>query len=139
VADPAPSTWLDLGAVLGDVAGLYGHEARRRRVALEVQAPRGLARTVCGSPERAVRLILFLVGQALEEAREGGRVEARVTLTGDKALLTLLGVAGDPGPDTGYDTITSQAAAAALGGSLEVERVGGQARLVLALPRGGRE
>ncbi|HET9552909.1 MAG TPA: histidine kinase [Anaeromyxobacteraceae bacterium] len=138
VADPpSPFGYVDVGAVVGDIACLFGHEVRRRRVRLELDAPRGVART--GAPaERAVRLLLGLFGRAVAETPDGGTLSAAVT-GGEVASLALVHTAGDPDPDLGYYTEVAAAAARALGGSFEHQRADGQERLLLRLPRGGHE
>jgi len=138
VADPAAIYgWLDLGAVVADVVGLHGHEARRRHVQVEVEAPRGVAR-VRAAPERVVRLLLGLLDRALAETPDGGALRIEVAGEGQWAVLAVTHAAGDPDPDLGYYSEVAAAAAAALGGSLEAGGDGRQARFTLRLPRDER-
>jgi len=139
VADPsAPLGYTDLGALLTDLGALFGHEGRRRRVALSIDAQVGAVRTRC-DPTRVGRLVLGLFARALAETPDGGRLAARAEVRGPKAVVAIEHAAGDPDADLGYYTEVASAAASALGGDFEQERRDGVARLLLALPGNERE
>jgi signal transduction histidine kinase len=135
VADPAaPLGYTDVGALLGDVATLLGHEGRRRRIEVTVDAPPGAIRTSC-DPGRVGRLVLGLFARALAETPDGGRLGARAEAKGPAVSVEIEHAAGDPDPDLGYYTGVAVAAARTLGGALAEERRDGVARVTLALPR----
>jgi signal transduction histidine kinase len=138
VADPsAPLGYTDLGALVADTASLFGHDARRRRIELVADAPRGSVRTA-GDPARVGRLVLGLVSRAVAETPEGGRLSVRAEAQGEHAVVRIEHAAGAPDPDTGYYTDVVAAAAESLGGDLSASRGGGTARLTLRLPRNDR-
>jgi signal transduction histidine kinase len=135
VADPgAPLGYTDLGALVTDVATLLGHEGRRRRVEVTVDAPAGAIRTAC-DPARVARLVLGLFARALAETPDGGRLAARAEANGTHVKVGLEHAAGDPDRDLGYYTEAAVAAAERLGGALAEERRDGVVRITLALPR----
>jgi signal transduction histidine kinase len=135
VADPgAPLGYTDVGALLGDVAALLGHEGRRRRIEVTVDAPPGTIRTSC-DPGRVGRLVLGLFARALAETPDGGRLGARAEARGETVTVGIEHAAGAPDPDLGYYTGAAVAAARTLGGALAEERRDGVARVTLALPR----
>jgi len=138
VTDPsAPLGYTDLGALVADIACLYGHDARRRRIELAADAPRASVRTRC-DPGRAARLVLALFSRAMSETPEGGRMTVRAATEAEHAVVALEHSAGDPDPETGYYTDVVAAAADALGGALAVQRKGGTVGLTLYLPRNER-
>ncbi len=138
VTDPAaPLGYTELGALLADAGALFGHEARRRRVQLVLQPPRGTVRTA-GDPARVGSLVLVLLAGAMAATPDGGRVEAAVEVEDGHAVLRLAHAVGDGERETGYDREVSAAAAAALGGALVEEREEGVSRTVLRLPRSER-
>ncbi len=135
VADPgAPLGYTDVGALVADVGALLGHEARRRRINLSVDAPVGVARTSC-DPARVGRLILGLFARALAETPDGGRLSARAEARGASSGMDIEHTPGDPDAEVGYYTEVAGAAARALGGGFEHGLRDGVARLSLALPR----
>ncbi|HUL60086.1 MAG TPA: histidine kinase dimerization/phospho-acceptor domain-containing protein [Anaeromyxobacteraceae bacterium] len=137
VADPsAPLGDTDAGTLLADTAGLLAHEARRRSIALAVDAPRGAVRTRC-DPARLGRLVLGLLTRALAETPDGGRVAAHAAGDGQGVQVGIAHAAGAPDPETGYYSEVATAAARALGGSLSVAREGGEERILLRLPGNG--
>lgn len=136
VTDPsAPLGYTDLGVLVGDLASLFGHDARRRRIALEVDAPRGAVRTGCEAA-RVGRLVLSLFARALATTPEGGRLVIHVEAAPDGPTIWLR---RSPGPDaTAPAELEAEpmcAAAEALGGALELGRPGEAERVVLRLPR----
>jgi signal transduction histidine kinase len=139
VTDPgAPLGYVELGALAADVAGLYAHEARRRRIQLVAEPPRGAARTA-GDPARVGRLLLVLLGGAMASTPDGGRVEANVENDDGQAILRLShAVGGDGERESGYDRGVVAAAAAALGATLTEQEEEGVQRVLLRLPRIGR-
>lgn len=138
VTDPAaPLGYAELGALLVDAGTLFGHEARRRRVQLVVQPPRGVVRSA-GDPARVGTLVLVLLAAAMAGTPDGGRVEAEVEAEDGQAVLRLVHAVGDGERDTGYDKEVTAAAAAALGGTLLEEKEEGVSRILLRLPRSER-
>jgi len=136
VIDPSTSNaWVDLGADLQDIAGLFGHDFRRRGITFELSAPRGLV-WAAARPERAVWLLLGVFGRAVARTPEGGRLSARVDGGEDGATVTMEHDIGDPDLDLRYDTEVAAAAVRSLGGSLELSREGGLERVTVRLPRG---
>jgi len=139
VAEPgAPLGYTDLGALLADVAALFGHEGRRRRLTLSIETRPGVART-SADPARAGRLLLGLFARALAEAPDGSRIAARAEARGRTAVVAIEHAPGDPDPDLGYYSEATGAAARALGGELTQERREGRVSLSLALPGVERE
>jgi signal transduction histidine kinase len=138
VADPsAPLGFTDLGGLTADAAALLGHDARRRRVEIALDAPAGV-KTRC-EPARVGRLVLALVHRALAGTPEGGRLAIRVEGDGEEARVVLEHAGADRGAALGYDSEVASEGARALGGRLEVERGVDGERVVLALPRNRRE
>lgn len=135
VADPgAPLGYVEVGPLLADVAGLFAHEARRRRVQLVVEPARGAARTA-SDPARVGRLLLVLLAGAMAVTPDGGRVEASVETDDGRAIFRLSHAVGDGEPESGYDRGVVAAAAAALGAALTERQEEGVEYLVLRLPR----
>jgi signal transduction histidine kinase len=139
VTDPsAPLGYTDVGGLAADIASLFGHDARRRRIELHVDAAAGAARTR-GDPGRVSRLVLGLFSRALAETPEGGRLALRVELDGASVRVTIEHAAGESEPELRYYTEVATAAAEALGGGLAVRREDALERLTLRLPRNDRE
>ena len=135
VADPgAPLGYTDVGALLIDVAALLGHEGRRRRIEVTVDAVPGAVRTSC-DPARVGRLLLGIFARALAETPDGGRLGARASASGTSVTIGIEHALGDRDPDVGYYTEAAVAGARRLGGALAEERSEGVARITLALPR----
>ena len=134
VEPPSPLGWVDLAALLGDVAGALGYDARYRGVEVAVEPRTGAVRAGA-DPEALGRLVLCVYGQALEGTPRGGRLTARAAARDGAAVLELEWTAGDPGDSLGYDMGVLAAAAAALGGRLERTREQGIERVTLALPQ----
>jgi signal transduction histidine kinase len=139
VAEPgAPLGFADVGALLADLGVLFGHEARRRRLTLTVEAQPGDVRTSC-DPARAGRLVMGLFARALAETPDGGRLAVKTDARGRAVVVAIEHTPGDPGPDQGYYTEAARVAAKALGGEFAQERKGDGVRLSLALPKVERE
>jgi signal transduction histidine kinase len=139
VADPgAPLGYTDLGSLVGDLASLFGHEAKRRHVELAVDVQPAAVRAAC-DPARVGRIVLGLLARALAETPDGGRLAARVEARGSSVVVAVEHVAGDPDPALGYYTEVAAGAASALGGSFARERRDGAVRFSLTLPRNDRE
>ncbi|MFT3915950.1 MAG: histidine kinase dimerization/phospho-acceptor domain-containing protein [Anaeromyxobacteraceae bacterium] len=97
VVDPSGPLGLDVGALLRDAAALLGHEARRRRVAVQLVVPDGAVR--CGGdPARIGRLVLAVVAATVADVPDDGRVEVRVRREGREVLVELARSGGAPGP-----------------------------------------
>jgi signal transduction histidine kinase len=134
VADPSAAMgFTDLGALVADAVALFGHEARRRRIELAVDAPAGAVRTRC-DPARLGRLVLGLVARAFAQVPDGGRVAARAAQRGAWVEVVVEHVAGDPAGEGEYEMEVAASAAGALGGRLDVERGDGTERAVVRLP-----
>ncbi len=135
VTDPsAPLGHTDVGALVADTASLFGHDARRRRIELAVEALPGAARTRC-DPGRVSRLVVGMFYRALVETPEHGRLAIRVSGEGTDVRVAIEHTATDPDPDLRYYTEVAAAAAEALGGEFAQERDAGTERLSLRLPR----
>jgi signal transduction histidine kinase len=65
---------LALDALLPQLAALLGHDARRRRIALEVSVPRGLP-SIAADPGQIQQVVLNLLVNALDTTPGGGRVQ----------------------------------------------------------------
>ena len=138
VADPsAPLGYTDVGALLADLASLLGHDARRRRIALAVDAHAGAVRTRADAA-RVGRVLLGALARAVATTPEGGRLAVRAAVEGEWAVVRLEQAPGDPAPETGYYSEVAAAAVEGLGGRLEVSREDGQQRTELRLPRNDR-
>lgn len=139
VADPgAPLGYTDLGALLADMGSLFGHEGRRRRLTLSIDAQPGSVRS-SADPARAGRLLLGLFARALGETPDGGRLAARAEVSGRTALVAIEHTPGDPDLDLRYYSEVARAAARSLGGDFSQERRSDGVRLSLVLPRIERE
>ncbi len=135
VTDPgAPLGYIELGALVADVAGLFAHEARRRRIQLVAEPPRGTVRA-SGDPARVGRLVLVLLAGAMSATPDGGRVEAAVETDDGRAILRLSHAVGDGEREAGYDRGVVAAAAVALGAALTEQREEAVQQVVLRLPR----
>jgi signal transduction histidine kinase len=130
---PSHLGWVDAGALLADVAGAFGYEAKVRAVDLVVEPRAGAVRTAA-DPGEVGRLVLCLVGRTVTAAAPG-RLAARAVARGGAAVLELDWTPAEPGPGLGYDLDQLAAAAAALGGRLERTAAGpGPERLSLTMP-----
>jgi signal transduction histidine kinase len=134
VTDPAaPLGYTELGALVADAGALFAHEARRRRMQLVVEPPRGVIRTA-GDPARVGSLVLVVLAGAMAATPDGGRVEVAVDCEDGQAVLRLAHAISETDRETGYDIEVTAAAAAALGGALEERREESVVRIVLRLP-----
>ncbi len=138
VTDPAALLgYTELGALVADAGALFAHEARRRRIQLVIEPPRGVVR-VAGDPVRVGSLVLVLLAGAMAAAPDGGRVEGSVDVEDGQAVFRLAHAMGDEAAETGYDREVMEAAAESLGGSLAERREAGVVRMVLRIPRSER-
>jgi signal transduction histidine kinase len=139
VTDPsAPLGYTDVGALVADTASLFGHDARRRRLDLSVDAVEGAVRTRC-DPGRVSRLVVGIFYRALVETPERGRLAIRVAGDGPDVRVSIEHTAADPDPELRYYTEVATAAAEALGGAFAHAREAGTERVSLRLPRNDRE
>jgi signal transduction histidine kinase len=140
VTDPsAPLGYTDVGALVADIASLFGHDARRRRIDLTVDAVDGvLVRTRC-DPGRVSRLVVGVFYRTLVETPERGRLAIRVAGEGSQVGVSIEHTAAEPDPELRYYTEVATAAAEALGGAFAHVREGGIERVTLRLPRNERE
>ncbi|RPF70364.1 sensor histidine kinase [Aurantiacibacter spongiae] len=150
--DPAPDE-IDLADVARRAAGILGVRASER--GLTLRAPDETIRApAIGEFRRVLQVLLNLVGNAIRYSPEGGRVDLRVSMTGDMASITVadegegltedeqarvfakferLGRSGDGG--SGLGLYISRRLAEAMNGSLTVESAKGQgARFTLSIP-----
>ncbi|HEX9241865.1 MAG TPA: histidine kinase dimerization/phospho-acceptor domain-containing protein [Anaeromyxobacter sp.] len=134
VEPPAPLGWVDLAALLPDVAGALSYEARFHGVELTVE-PRTVGVRAGADPEAVGRLVLCVFGRALAGTPRGGKLSARAAVRNGAAVLEIERTSGDPGDGLGYDMDVLAAAAAALGGRLERTHEREIERMALALPQ----
>jgi signal transduction histidine kinase len=131
---PAPLGWVDLAALLADVVGALGYEAKLRTIEVVVEPRTGAVRT-SADPSAVGRLVLCLVGRVLATTPPGGRVVARALPRGDAAVLELDHTAGAAGDLAGYEVEVLTTSTSALGGRFERgPGEQGLERLVLTLP-----
>ncbi len=130
VADP-PGPIVDAGSLVRDAAGLLGHEARRRGIALEVDA--GRLALEARDPGKLGLLVLGLLAGAIAATPAGGRLLVRAGKEGGRAVVTL---ERTPGPETPRLPEPLRRAARELAGSLDARRGEGTERVVLSLPGG---
>jgi signal transduction histidine kinase len=134
VADPPQASGFDAGALVADAASLFGHEARRRRLALTCDATPGALRAA-GDPARAARLLLGLFWRAVTSTPAEGRLLARAAAAGDEVVLSLEHGAGRGEPGLAWmDAVVSEGAAA-IGGRLEAAADADTVRVALVLPK----
>jgi signal transduction histidine kinase len=131
--DPAGGAGFDLGLLAGDVAGLFGHEARRRGVALSCEATPATVHA-SGDAPRTARVLLGLVFRGLSRPAAGDRLVVRAACEGDEALA-VVEHAGEADPALGWMIEIAGAAARAMGGRLSAARSGPAERLELRLRR----
>jgi signal transduction histidine kinase len=134
VADPPPSNGFDAGGLLADATNLFGHEARRRRVALVCEAQPDSLRA-SGDPARAARLLLGLLWRAIAATPQAGRLLARASPAGTEVVLALEHGRGEPDPSLAWVGAVVANAAREMGGRLEESTSGESARVALVLPR----
>jgi signal transduction histidine kinase len=134
VDPPTPLGSVDLGALVADVAGALGYEAKLRTIELTVE-PRAVAVRTPAEPSGVGQLVLCLMGRALATTPQGGRVVARVVSRGGAAVVEVEQTAGAGDAPGGYDVSVLTTSAIALGGQLE-HGPGGQGleRTTLTLP-----
>jgi hypothetical protein len=133
VTDPAGGTGCDLGALATDVASLFGHEARRRRVAVTCEAAPGAVQAR-GDPARTARLLLGLVWRGLSQPGEGDRMLVRAAHEGGEALL-VVEHGRETDPALGWMLGVAEAAAREMGGRFSSVRSESTERLELRLRR----
>ena len=134
VADPTPAGGFDAGSLLSDAANLFGHEARRRRIALVCQAGTGTVRAA-GDPGRAARLLLGLLWNAVTSTPTGGKLDVRAAGTISEAILSVEHTRGAPDPALSWVRDVVAAAALEMGGRLEEASEGDNVRAALVLPK----
>jgi hypothetical protein len=138
IEPPATLGWVDAGALLADVAGTLGHEARLRSVEVAV-APRSVAARTWADPSRVGLLLLCVVERAIATAAKGGRLLARADSREGAAVIELDRPAAPPEPSAEQDWDALAAAAGELGGRLERGPAGqGLERITLKVPGTGR-
>ena len=134
IADPAPAAGFDAGSLLTDTVDLFGHEARRRQIALACEVGPGAVR-VTGDQARASRLILGLLWRAVTGTPRGGRLLARAVQSGAEAVLAVEHTRGDADPALAWIGSIMAAGAEDMGGRLEESYRDGTVRAALVLPR----
>ena len=135
VADPGPSGGFDAGSLLADVTNLFGHEARRRRIALvPCEAAPGTVRAA-GDPGRVARLLLGLLWRAVTGTLEGGRLASRAAVTVPGAVLTVEYTRGSSDPAAAWMGDVIEAAVPELGARLEESSEGDTVMVALVLPK----
>jgi hypothetical protein len=133
VNDPGAATAFDLGALACDVASLFGHESRRRRIPIRCDAEPG-ATQARGDAARTARVVLGLFWRGLSHPVEGATMLVRATHDGPEAAL-LLEHGEDTDPNLQWMIDVAATAAADMGGRFTASRAGGTARLELRLRR----
>jgi signal transduction histidine kinase len=133
VADPTPASGFDAGSLLADALSLFGHDARRKNIAVACQAAPGAVRAA-GDPVRAARLLLGLLWRAVSITPSGGKLGARAVGTAGEAVLALEHTRGAPDAALGWVCGVVAAAAAEMGGRLE-ESEADTVRVALVLPK----
>ncbi len=134
VADPAPASSFDAGALLADAAVLFVHEARRRRFTLSCDASGGSVRAHA-DPARTARLIVGLLWRAVAGTPEGGSLVASAHATGEEAVLALEGAPGTLAGPLAWIGGVAAASAGEMGGRLVEMSSEVADRVVLVLPR----
>ena len=134
VADPTPAGGFDAGSLLLDAVSLFGHEGRRRRVAMACEAAPGAVRA-SGDPGRAARLLLGLLWRAIASTPEGGKLLARAAAVEGEVVLSLEHGRGEPDPALAWMGPVVAAAASAMAGRLEESSHEDTVRVALALPK----
>ncbi len=134
VADPAGSNGFDMAVLLADVAYLFAHESRRRRIAITCEASPGGDRC-SADPTHAARLLLLLFWRAVAGTREGGRLTARCAPKDGSVAVALEHTRGVP--DVAFAEVFEVVAAAApeMEGTLEETVEGDTVRVLFALPK----
>lgn len=135
VADPAPAAGFDAGALLADATQLFGHEARRRRVALACEASGGASLRAAGDPARAARLLLGLVWRALSATPEGGRLLTQVQGASAGVTLAIEHSRGADDPALAWMDEVATAGARDMGGHLAWSSREDTVRVALTLPK----
>ncbi len=135
VAEPggAPE-FTDVGGLAADLARLFGHEARRRRVEIAFDVVRDGVRSRC-DPVRVGRLLMGLFWKALSETPAGGRLAVRAAVEGGQVFVRLEHTPGPEAPELAFVTDVVAASAADMGGRLVISSDETGARQVLRLPR----
>ncbi len=135
VAEPGGSPdFADVGGLVADLARLFDHEARRRRVEIVSEPVRDGVRSSC-EPVRVGRLLMGLFWRALSETPPGGRLAVRAGIEGGHAAVRLERTPGPEVPELAFVTEVVAAAAADLGGRLVISSDETGVRFVLHLPR----
>jgi signal transduction histidine kinase len=134
VADPTPSGGFDAGGLLIDAVNLFGHEARRRGVAIACEAAPGAVRA-SGDPGRAARLLLGLLWRAIASTPEGGKLLARAAAAEREVTLSLEHGRGAPDPALAWMGPVVAGAASSMAGRLEESYHEDTVRVALVLPK----
>jgi signal transduction histidine kinase len=134
VADPTPSGAFDGASLLTDVANLFAHDGRRRRVAVSCEAAaEGVHAS--GDPARAARLLLGIIWRAVTATPEGGRLVARASSSGTEVVLAVEHGRGTPDPTLSWTRAVIAAAAVEMGGHFDESSSDDIMRAALVLPR----
>lgn len=135
IADPAATPGgFDAGALLADVTHLFGHELRRRRIALSAESAAGVVRAA-GDGVRPTRLLLGLLWRAITGTPPGGRLSVHAAPADGFAELAITHSIGEADPALEWVEAVVSTAAGELGGSLERSSRDGLARFALRLPK----
>ena len=135
IADPtATPGGFDAGALLADVTHLFGHELRRRRIALNAESTAGVVRAA-GDGVRPTRLLLGLLWRAITGTPPGGRLAVHAAPANGFAELSITHSIGEADPSLEWVETVVAAAARELGGSLERTSRDGLSHYALRLPK----
>ncbi len=135
VADPsAPLGYTDVGGLVADLARLFAHEARRRRIELVCEATRDGVRSQC-DPARAGRILTGLFWRALAETPVDGRLHVRAAVEDGAISVRLEHTPGPAVPELAFVTAAAAASAEEMGGRLAVASDETGAHILLRLPK----
>ncbi|HTP26671.1 MAG TPA: histidine kinase dimerization/phospho-acceptor domain-containing protein [Anaeromyxobacteraceae bacterium] len=134
VADPTPSGSFDACDLLADVTNLFGHEARRRRLAYTCEPAQGAVRAKA-DPIRVARLLLGLLLRAITVTPPGGRLVARATSLEQNAAIVLEHTRGPSDGALSWVSEVVSAASIDMGGRLDESSEGDMERAALVLPK----
>lgn len=135
LADPAATPGgFDAGALLADITHLFGHELRRRRIAVGAESTAGVVRAA-GDGVRPTRLLLGLLWRAITGTPPGGRLAVHAAPVEGFAELSIVHSIGEPDPSLEWVEAVVSSAAGELGGTLEKTSRDGLIRFALRLPK----
>lgn len=134
VAEPGgPVDFTDVGLFVADLARLFSHEARRRRVEITCETGRGHVCSPCDSA-RLGRLIMGLFWRVLAETPPGTRLSVYAGVEGDQVVVRFERPSGPEVPELAFVTDVVASSVADLGGRLMGSSGETGVRFLLYLP-----